>query len=1532
MANLSNLAKKIKDLFDETKVGSPAQKFWAGNYSNPLIGVQGFLEDKSRINLPRFDQTKARSIPLNMAAGFGEAVINEPKRLVSDIGTGIGKTITGQDFNPTSSTMRLTNMGIDAITNRQNPLSTVKINGGKGYGAGKWNVPFTNIKLPEMGFSESPAAGMTKLGFGVAEPFMAIKGAAKPLLAGGYTALGGGANAVLGDRSKTLEQRFIQGANQAAPKAIQTAGFLNSTNPLLDSIGGKAITRIPLKSGANVIQGLGQDQVIGQETTPEGILLDAVFPIAQDVGAKTFKSAGEAMRDVEARLKQALGMKLRNNKGLYTTADKFAKGTRAYRKSGKYMNGAALGFEPYQDENGDWRVRFNKERAVLGLGVGLGMTKAVTSGNLKDLEASFNRSSISKGLDAQTKEAVLEEAQRMLAGGIGDTGVIKNGDSGFRYSANPDWYRDFYKQAGKAPSNDEFFDIALSRVRPQKGIENVDDLDALIKSWGGDISQTKDLVSSPEVPQATKNPLLQKQQLPQEPKVPSKLQSVPQQTGVEKPQGVLQEKLPQSVEIPKGLGSQTDDIAKQQARKELEGLMTYNDKLIKSGVNPKVADKTSYKQYKGETIEDVVKKSATPLSKKVSLLDYIRTPKNVLKKIGLEKEANALKTAHNAYLEELPKEIDRVTEWYKRAPSPESAVKIFKHLDGQGVQLDANEAQIAKEIREYLVGWADRLKLPKDRRITNYITHIFDEQLIKKEFDEDLAKILQDKVAGSVYDPFTLERLGALGYKENVWDALDAYVKRGVRKANMDPALEQAQKAADSLELSQYNYVKSYIDRINMRPTQLDNLLDNAIKQSPIQYRLGGRPTARLSKLARQMVYRGTLGLNVGSALRNLTQGVNTYSELGEKYTVLGYTNLLKNGTKELDEVGLFRNGMVEDRSLNATKKFWEKTDKVLFSLFELAERINRGSAYYGAKAKGLSKGMTEEQARKYAVDVVEKTQFTFGKIDTPVGMQSDIVKLLTQFQSYNFKQIEFLAGKAKARDIAGLARYSIGSFVMLNTIGQLLGMDYKDLIPSIKIGASPVFTGSRDIIQSITGGEDEYGNELSGEDRIKQAGKAVIPFIPAGVQGKKTIGGVLDLNRGYTQTKSGNVRTPLNQTPTNWLRGVVFGTNTLPEVQAHWDAGTKALSEKQSEEFRNAPNRQEYYDSVLKGREENKQNDIVRARVEQTGQEEMSNGKLYYMGYKTDSETGQVERVVKSLDVGELDNNTQVGGLNVSTREKDGFPFPDYVKSTAGQVLRADLNLSGQGNADIVFHMKLPNGKVLNVPQSVETFNGDGGSYGLQLAIPKDAGVGVGEVWATVNGKEIAGTRKKHEIIAGNPVDRYNRDAENRYYGETDSTFEQASSLGKYVITTESGNKSLVDLSKPIKYPEKTGQPNLDKELISRYNSAITTRINNIEKVYLDGQITAEQAEKAISELTKAKISTKKKKGVKVSGGKISPVKMKITQSNTKLPTIKIKPAPKAKIAFKKPKSIKIAKKQYAKNKPVKFKNTLTDSLTKLA
>lgn len=84
--------------------------------------------------------------------------------------------------------------------------------------------------------------------------------------------------------------------------------------------------------------------------------------------------------------------------------------------------------------------------------------------------------------------------------------------------------------------------------------------------------------------------------------------------------------------------------------------------------------------------------------------------------------------------------------------------------------------------------------------------------------------------------------------------------------------------------------------------------------------------------------------------------------------------------------------------------------------MFEKAEMINRGGAYYGAKTKALNQGMSEQQAINYAKDIVAKTQFKFGGVHTPVAMGSDLVKTLLQFQTYGLKQAEFLGERLKTK------------------------------------------------------------------------------------------------------------------------------------------------------------------------------------------------------------------------------------------------------------------------------------------------------------------------------------------------------------------------------------------------------------------------------------------------------------------------------------------------------------------------------------
>lgn len=547
------------------------------------------------------------------------------------------------------------------------------------------------------------------------------------------------------------------------------------------------------------------------------------------------------------------------------------------------------------------------------------------------------------------------------------------------------------------------------------------------------------------------------------------------------------------------------------------------------------------------SLEDILTRRATDVKSKVNALDYLRTPDRVLAKIGFGKEAKMLRTGYDAYSKEISKNIQKIRAWEKEVPK-DSAKTIFQYLDGKAVQLSEKQLQVAGEIKTWLAEWAKRLNLPADKTITNYITHIFDKELIAKEFDEDLAKIITDKIPGSVYDPFLLRRLGAKGYKENVWEALDAYVKRGTRKVNMDPALDAIQaKAGNSLEMSnievsQWKYLQSKIAGINMRPTELDNLIDNTVK-SVVGYKYGQRPITYLTSLLRRMTYRGMLGLNPGSALRNLSQGINTYAVLGEKYTTIGYAKLFSTGArKELTDEGIMASSFIEDRILSSTKRKIQAVDKGLFSFFQGAEYVNRGAAYFGAKSKALAEGKSLQEAIEYAKSIVRKTQFAFDPVDIPVAMQSDIVKTFSQFLNYSVKQTEFLAEMVKDKNFVGLLRYGVAGMAFVYTIGKLFGMDPKELIPSFRFGTPPSLKLPVEIGKALLNTPDQYNQPRDVQKKLSDVGKSGIGLIPAGTQINKSVLGYQALQQGKSTDKAGRMQFPVGGTPYKDTQALLFG------------------------------------------------------------------------------------------------------------------------------------------------------------------------------------------------------------------------------------------------------------------------------------------------------------------------------------------------------------------------------------------------------
>lgn len=561
------------------------------------------------------------------------------------------------------------------------------------------------------------------------------------------------------------------------------------------------------------------------------------------------------------------------------------------------------------------------------------------------------------------------------------------------------------------------------------------------------------------------------------------------------------------------------------------------------------------------SLPKIIEQAQTNVKQKINLLDYVRTPDRVLEKIGFKKEGELLREGYDNYVKELPKNIDKITEWSKQVPK-ESNKRIFRYLDGEAIDLNPVEKKVAMEIKDWLADWAKRLKLPTDNTITNYITHIFDKELLAKEFDEDLAKIIGEKLPGSVYNPFLLKRLGAKGYIQDTWQALDAYVKRGTRKFHIDPALNAIkEKAGSSLEMSnieasQFKFLQRYINNVNMRPTDLDNLIDNTIK-SAIGYKYGDRPVTYLTKLLRQMTFRGMLGLNPGSALRNLSQGVNTFSVLGPKYTTIGYAKLFNRGAvKELTEEGVLNSGFIQDRALSSTKKLMENVDKGLFALFDTAEKINRGSAYFGAKSKAIARGMSEADAIKYAKEIVRKTQFSFGSVDTPVALQSDIVKTLTQFQTYTIKQIEFLTEMAKDKNFMGLLRYGIAGLVFTYTIGKAFGMKPEQLIPSFRFDTPPSLKFPVEVTKAVLNAPDKFGNQPDLKQKLKNVGNAGLGLIPGGSQIKKSVEGLKSVDEGGVFTPSGALKFEQGQTKAEKVQSILFGRYASEEAQNYFNKG----------------------------------------------------------------------------------------------------------------------------------------------------------------------------------------------------------------------------------------------------------------------------------------------------------------------------------------------------------------------------------------
>ncbi len=336
---------------------------------------------------------------------------------------------------------------------------------------------------------------------------------------------------------------------------------------------------------------------------------------------------------------------------------------------------------------------------------------------------------------------------------------------------------------------------------------------------------------------------------------------------------------------------------------------------------------------------------------------------------------------------------------------------------------------------------------------------------------------------------------------------------------------------------------------------------------------------------------------NLSSAFANLIAIFTQVPATTSKGPVIrGLTDTLVSGfNKEPFEVidGIKSNYLVRlVSSKNVAPDFWQKTEKVAAFLFEKFDYFAKRSAVAAKYFENVNRGISKEAAMKIADEYVIRTFADRNIGERPAFHAAKVLGPLTNFQlevnnfwSFYFRDIPKYSKGDKTKMFAAWLQLVVYSYafneiykkvtgrrMILDPVYYVLtlfgltnesrslseidrvGKTVKELsgqVPYIGGFASGRFIPIAStipnlfkIVPAISAGDtNTIINELPGKIFFYY----VMPF--GGGQAKKTLEGAGALISGSVKNASGGVRFDMKLTPTNIIRGLIFGKYSFPEA-----------------------------------------------------------------------------------------------------------------------------------------------------------------------------------------------------------------------------------------------------------------------------------------------------------------------------------------------------------------------------------------------
>ncbi|MGE5483688.1 MAG: hypothetical protein ACM3X4_01580 [Ignavibacteriales bacterium] len=470
------------------------------------------------------------------------------------------------------------------------------------------------------------------------------------------------------------------------------------------------------------------------------------------------------------------------------------------------------------------------------------------------------------------------------------------------------------------------------------------------------------------------------------------------------------------------------------------------------------------------------------------------------------------------------------------------------------------------------------------------------------EFEIDPKRFLEDylpriRAAGSVEGAFPggvpdelkffaeYERTGNLMARET--DSLTIclqYLRAGAKKKFFDPVIQQVKPYVDAMHPDRRWVYEQFVNSVLGKPIMEERLCNGLVKAiaNPILRLWGkeitGRPSQTISAFVADLGYQSTIGLNVFSAVKNLTQQLLTVAHLSEKNPAEGmrwWVAARAAGKSQMGQTLLKYNWVAQDRQylegLDIQYRLMERVmgpmREIGYKMFEAADRDNVNNAYLAATLKALSDGKSVDEAIRYGNQVAADTQYLYG-LDSPLLWKGPLGRLFGMLSSWpvNFMRLLYQQGTSstKIRVLYTLAALVLGSRILR----KLTGLSFKSIEPQEQLKAwaplawlrgdfpPPIQTlrSAWNLVRAYMDGDSTAIDEAA--DDFK---RQLMNFVPWYTQLNR-LGEFIDTATNEWKVYDARGRLRYETTPGEAFRGI-FGTTV--EKEAGWQQSVEVAAQK---------------------------------------------------------------------------------------------------------------------------------------------------------------------------------------------------------------------------------------------------------------------------------------------------------------------------------------------------------------------------------